>query len=83
MTYTYSREISHIYTSDPDSVAILSPAFKALSFMIALISQMMTLQGTLKALLHQRIASIILVLCLYLVSLPMAYFLAFDMGVGL
>ena len=70
------------YTDHADTIGSLSLTFKAESFTLALFGQVLTLQGTMKALQKQRNASIILVLCLYIVSLPMAYWFAFGLNKG-
>lgn len=83
LTYTYSHEIATIYSSDnPDTAATLAVVLESLIPQIWLISQVLCLQGTLKAVQRQRIASSVLILCLYLVSLPMATWLAFDEQMG-
>ena len=65
-----------------DTVALLKNCLESLSYSIALLGFALSLQGALKALQKQKIASKILLLCLYLISLPMAFCLAVIMEVG-
>ena len=82
LTYFYSREIALAYTQDPDTLALLRHCLRSLAVSISLLGFALSLQGALKALQKQNIASWILLLSLYGISLPVAYFLAIRMEVG-
>lgn len=83
LTYVYSREIANAYTQDPDTLAVLRYCLRSLAVSISLLGFALSLQGALKALQKQNIASWILLLSLYGVSLPMSYFLAIKLEVGI
>ena len=82
LTYFYAHEIATMYTQDMDTLALLSNTLQSLSYSIALLGFTLSLQGTLRALQKQKVASQVLLLSLYLVSLPMAFWLAVDSQVG-
>ena len=66
-----------------DTVALLRLCLESLAVSIALLGGALSLQGALKALQKQVLASRVLLLSLYIVSLPMAYYLAIDLEVGI
>lgn len=81
-TYFYAREIATIYTWDEETIPVLTECLKSLSIAMATVGAVLSLQAIMKALLMQVIASKILILCFYLISLPMAWWVAMEMGVG-
>ena len=82
VTYNYSYEIATAYTEDMDVVALLTTCLESLALSHAICGFNLSLQGALKALKKQVLASRILLLCLYTLSLPMAYTLSIGFGIG-
>lgn len=72
LTTFFSREIACIYTNDPELIEELSETLEAMSYSVFFIACIYSMQGTLKAAKMHRVASAVLMLCLFLVSLPMA-----------
>ena len=81
-TYRYSYEIATMYTQDVDTVALLIPVLETLALPLFINGLVQSIQGTLKSLQQQKIASRILILGLYLAGLPSASFLAVDYEYG-
>lgn len=82
LTYNYASEIAYAYTEDSDTVALLERCLESLSFSLATLGAALSLQAVMKALLQQVIASKILMMCLYFISLPMAWWLSIELEVG-
>ena len=61
-----------------DTVALLKLCLESLAVSIALLGPALSLQGALKALQKQVLASRVLLLSLYIVSLPMSFYVSVD-----
>lgn len=83
LTYIYSQPIASFYTLDPDTLAPLKNCFMSLSVSICLLGPLLSLQGALKALQKQEVASRILLKSLYGVSLPLSYLLSCTFEIGM
>lgn len=81
-TYSQAGFIAELYTSDPDQLGTLTRCLQIMSLSLFLLATINCLQGTLKAVQMQREASMSLVMSLYLMSLPMAAYLAYDHELG-
>ena len=76
VTYFYTEEISLMYTQEAETVPVVQNALVYGCLTIFLFPFTMTLQGALRALKLQKIASITLIICLYVIALPMAFYLS-------
>ena len=65
-----------------DTVALLKHCMKTVALCIIILGPTMSLQGALKALQKQKIASKVLLTCYYCISLPVAYGLSVELEVG-
>ena len=82
LNYIYAEEIAYAYTQDPDTVFLLERCLRSCAISIALLGFLCSLQGTLKALQKQKLASRILLVCLYAISLPISYILSIELEIG-
>ena len=72
LVFTFSDQIALLYFNDAEMIEELSNTLQAMSLCIILFACISSTNGTMKAVQMQRIASIIIGLTLFAVSLPMA-----------
>lgn len=77
-----SREVALAYTDNLDTVPVLQICLQTCGFNLFLAGATLSFQGSLKALKRQKIASKVLLISMYAVSLPMSYFLSVYMEWG-
>ena len=82
-TYFAAHEIANAYTDDMDTVALLRYCMQQVSTCLFITGTTLSLQGALKALQQQDIASRVLLTCYYMVSLPMAFAISVLFEVGI